>query len=307
MHLLIRSSLTMIDVESILYALGFENLRIGDREITALCPMHEQRLGRPDTHASWSINKNTGLHICFSCGWSGGIHTLYGDLGHEVPENLETEMLKASAAKILQKSERLEEDTEPFFLDPQDLVPVPQRMLDVRRLQAASVETYRVRWSKSRRSWAMPLFNPQTGVLMGYQFRQKGSEMNYPTGLVKGSTLFGILEMGESRSVALVESPLDAVRLHGVGVPAVSSFGAWVTKQQIALLSNRFTYVVLALDDDKTGRESAMNVRILLDRAGVPSIPFRYGNSGHKDPGDFVDDDDLRLAWERTIHPSVVR
>jgi DNA primase len=58
----------MIDVLATLERLGIEGKESGD-EYVARCPMHAARTGREDSHPSWSINLQTGLFLCFSCGY----------------------------------------------------------------------------------------------------------------------------------------------------------------------------------------------------------------------------------------------
>ena len=69
----------MINVEATLTALGIEGTLRGS-ELSAPCPMHEDRVGRPDANPSWSINIDTGLLNCFSCGYRGSVITLIADV-----------------------------------------------------------------------------------------------------------------------------------------------------------------------------------------------------------------------------------
>jgi hypothetical protein len=122
----------------------------------------------------------------------------------------------------------------------------------------------------------------------------------------KSVTLFGFHQCRDSDYCAIVESPLDAVRLFGIGVPAVSSLGAWVSKEQVTLLARNFTSVYLAMDDDKTGHKSVEIVAPMLRRAGTVPIPWDYeglyDDEGvpAKDPGDVASDAMLIASWERT-------
>lgn len=114
-------------------------------------------------------------------------------------------------------------------------------------------------------------------------------------------TLFGLYEMRQFNRVALVESPLDAVRLYGLGIPAVSSFGAWVSPTQVELLSRNFTSVVMMLDNDKAGKESTIHTAEALRRRGTIAIPFSYRGLKSKDPGDVEDDNMLLANWEWSL------
>jgi DNA primase len=134
---------------------------------------------------------------------------------------------------------------------------------------------------------------------MGWQRRQFGATFNWPKGIPKSETLFG-LHLLEDDRVALVESPLDVVRLHQAGVPAVSSFGAAVSHRQVDLLARNCAVVVLALDNDPTGIASAERLqRQLRKRTGV--VSWSYAGTKAKDPGEYEDDEELKAAWTRSL------
>jgi hypothetical protein len=70
-----------VSLVSLMMALSLEDIRDrGGTEISGRCPFHEQRTGerehRPD---HWSINRTTGLHQCWSCGYSGSLVRLVID------------------------------------------------------------------------------------------------------------------------------------------------------------------------------------------------------------------------------------
>jgi DNA primase len=305
----------MIDLEGVLANAGIGPLRTGSKEIGAPCPMHMARTGQADRNPSWSINRSTYAHHCFSCGYSGSLRGLLIDLTGVAPDELDHEIKKQSFFRNMEEFrarpvEEVEEDISealPVFTD-WDLVniyrDVPQRLLDGRHLQRAAVDHYQVRWTQEKQ-WLMPLRSP-SGSLLGAQYRQRGSVLTLPKEVAKSTTLFGFRQCCDNDYVALVESPLDAVRLYQVGVPAVSSLGAWVSREQIQLLARNFTRVYLALDNDKTGLEALNIIAPMLRKAGAAPIPWCYDNlydedgKPAKDPGDVADDDMLISSWERT-------
>lgn len=301
----------MIDLLGTLEGAGIENLKEGTKEISGLCPQHMERIGKVDKHSSWSINKFSFLHHCFSCGYSGTLTGLLVDQLGSAPENLEAELARNSFLKSLSKVSSVDVDIPPMpVVNDWSLAnmmeEVPQRLVDFRHLQRKAVDTYGVRWDSERRSWVLPI-RSNSGVLLGAQFRQKGTELNLPKGLEKSITLFGLCEMREHNTVALVESPLDAVRMFGCGIPAVSSFGAWVSAEQCILLARNFTNIVLTLDNDKVGRESTIQVQKVLRRRGAAVTLFNYRGltdaegSPAKDPGDVASDTDLWQAWNLSL------
>lgn len=299
---------TAFDVLHLLDKAGVQSLREGTKEISGKCPMHRQRLGREDRHASWSMNKTTFVHHCFSCGYSGTLTGLLIDLQGYAPENIEQEIAKESFLRTLTKIEKKETSAPP----PTEwelsnlLTDVSDSLLRLRNLKRHAVEKFQIRWDKKLQSWVIPVRSPD-GLLLGVQYRQKGSVINAPLGLKKSSTLFGIYEMKSEDCITLVESPLDAVRLYGAGIPAVSSFGAWVSEEQVTLLARNFKTVVLALDNDSTGRTASVDVAKSLRKKGSAVVPFLYDGlyttdgSLAKDIGDVPLDEDIRSAWRNTM------
>jgi DNA primase len=300
-----------MDLLLILEELGIEGIRDGGKEITAMCPVHEARTGHKDRHPSWSINRETGAHICFSCGWSGGLNALYVDLGHPLPDDLEQQLrvdaLKGKANKVLESKQTgdVEEETIEEQWSEQRLRvldPVPSRMADIRRLDVQALYKFGVLWDPTQRCWVLPI-RDEYGELLGVQLRQKGTELNQPKGMEKSGTLFGLHLHQHVRinTITLVESPLDAVRLDGLGIPAVASFGAWVSLEQVDLLSRHFLTVVLALDNDAPGQHATDRVEQLLREKRTFTVRFRYGRTRAKDPGDYESDEQLTYAWKQSF------
>lgn len=299
-----------MDVVPVLLELGLQGVRQRGDEITALCPMHERNLGRPDRHASWGINASTGLHQCFSCGYKGTITSLYFDITGVMPgPELVAEMVVGQFLGSLPTEGQGygDDDEAEEEWDPGDLVPVSQRMLDRRFLTAKSAEKFGVCFDRSRRCWFIPI-TTEFGELIGAQYKQVGSVSNMPFDVPKAQTLFGLYQaiMAGHSSVAVVESPLDVVRLDVAGVPAVGTFGTMVSKAQVVLLNRYFRFVVRAFDNDAPGAQADQILEGMLRRRGCPSLAWDYGGlydadgDPAKDPGAVPDSVALRAAWERS-------
>jgi hypothetical protein len=293
-------------VASILAQAGVRNIREGQKEITGSCPMHKERVGRADAHASWSMNRHTFVHHCFSCGYSGTLSMLLTDLQGYAPDDIETMVREATVGTNMRKLAERAEAKAPERRAATEwelthtLTDMPDRLLELRHLRREAVDAYGVRWDKTTKSWVLPIRDPN-GVLLGAQYRQKGNVLNLPEGLEKSVTLFGFSEMRQYNRVALVESPLDAVRLFGLGIPAVSSFGAWVSPTQVELLARNFTSVVMMLDNDKAGKEATAHTAEALRRRRCVPIPFSYRGLDAKDPGDVEDDSMLLANWQWSL------
>lgn len=303
----------MIDVLGLLEQAGVDRLREGRKEISGACPLHEKRTGKPDTHPSWSINRTTFVHHCFSCGYSGTLEGLLIDLTGAAPVDLEITLREQSVTRDWKTFvEKRQEGPAAVpvrrltdFVLRNILRDVPNRFLERRRLRRAAIDDMEVRYDAETRQVVMPIRMPN-GELLGAQYRQAGSVLTLPAGLPKSATLFGYTRVSQHDHVAVVESPLDAVRLYGLGIPAVASLGAWPSADQATLLARTFSAVYVALDDDKAGREGTTVLRKMLRSQGCATVPWIYDGlkdeDGErvKDVGDVADDDSLLRAWERT-------
>jgi DNA primase len=298
----------MIDLRDMLDAAGVQGLRETKKEIVGRCPGHVQRTGHEDQRPSWSVNKATYLHFCFSCGYKGTLTQLLVDLTGAAPVDLVDELRKQSFLSRIAVREAPEEMVAPVISEwalSNLLADVPTKLLELRYLMRSAIDAYQVRWNPDTRQWVLPIRDPR-GELMGAQYRQQGSVLTLPAGMAKSSTLFGYNEVKEHDWAVLVESPLDAVRLFGLGIPAFASLGAWVSREQVTLMARCFSYVVLALDNDKAGTEATGIVKPMLKKAGCAALTLRYDGlfdsdgSPAKDVGDVPNDDAILRAFDRT-------
>ena len=294
-----------MDATGLLIDLGINPIRQQGNEILAHCPMHTLRTGAPDRHPSWYYNTDRHVFLCFSCQYAGTLIDLYRDLELTPPDDLEMELATTSAVAKARKIQHvsIEVAREP---DPNvnewtlhHYAEVPQRLLDLKHLTREAVDFFEVRWDRERKMWVLPI-RTIDGTLIGYQFRAKGVEINYPKEVAKSSTLFGIAQQQDERRICLVESPLDAVRMYGIA-PTIAAMGAYVSDEQLRLIAGYFNIVVVALDNDKVGRQATQVVCSKLWRRGSAAFAFNYTGVSGKDPGDEPDDDVLRTAYKASF------
>jgi DNA primase len=275
-------------IEDLLEHIGIEDLRVMHDEIAGRCPMHEQRTGERENHPRhWSINRTTGVHHCFSCEYSGSLVKLIVDvtkvglweayqLLHRFDVDLETqdEEIWVPPLPPVQVAQKLGEFGSP-----------PERAIRRRRLKPATIKRFGVRWDHEESAWVFPIHGP-AGDLWGWQVKTADWVRNRPPGIRKSLTLFGIDIPWLSDSVVLVESPLDAMYLDGLGYPSMASFGAEISNTQMRLVIERFDELILALDNDKTGRTETE--RLLAERwhHRLPIHIFNYHDVRAKDPGE---------------------
>lgn len=298
----------MPDLRAYLESAGLRIVRQRGDEIEAFCPGHEARVGRPDTHASFGFNQDKGVGFCFSCKYSPTFSELILALTGFPPDG--DVMLDVAAHNIATKVKPPTTDDKrealsihPWMLE-HTFADVPERVLAFKRITLAAANAYGLRWDTQRHCYVIPVFDI-SGRPVWVQLRQKHGVMNMPEGIVKSDFLYNIHLVKDREVVALVESPLDVVRLGAAGIPAVSSFGAMVSERQIRLLSLHFPRVVLALDNDEAGRTGASFVARALKKRNTAVHPWPYNTpewERHwKDPGDCLSDDMLRNVWSRAL------
>ena len=312
---MVSSSLNILEA---LEAMSIEYVTRGV-EANALCPMHERMTGKEDRNPSWWINVETGAHICFSCHYKGNLLQLICDI-HQFYTKTSSNLLSydynaarnwlsgVSETPVEVLLERLR--SMPVFLTaPPKLLPMSearlavytaptQAALDSRGITETSAEKYGVLWDASKEYWILPLRDPETKNLLGWQ--EKGTKDRYfrnrPAGLVKSKTLFGI-ENQDERTVIVVESPLDCVRMDSAGIPgAVAVCGSSISEEQVKLL--RFSSKVIAAFDnpnsDAAGAKAAKEMLQWDRKYGLNLFFFNYGSSSKKDPGDMTAEE---LDW----------
>jgi hypothetical protein len=305
----------LVDVLLVLDALGIEHDERGV-ESHALCPMHQVRTGRADNSPSWWINTETGMHICFSCGYKGNLLQLVCDINEfykdvwgkdyaydyvaarlwlsqvsEIPVEKLLEMIQALPNRIeaIPKPLEMSEARLAVFVSP------PAEELAKRGITAEVAEQYGILWDDKKKNWILPLREQENNKLMGWQ--EKGTVhrtfFNRPGGLQKSKTLFGIENQNED-VVIVVESPLDTAHMASAGVTgAVAICGSSISEEQVKLL-RRSDKIIAAFDQDAAGYKASEELRKMARKYGLNLFFFSYPRGGAKDPGDLTADE---IAW----------
>ena len=292
------------DLADVLQRLGVSVSRVGEREITGRCPVHFKTTGKEDRSPSWSMNSTTGLWICYSCGARGTLSHLVSELTGEsdaivaVHKFLVTNSLtRMSSTKEVEQQPDVDWLTFSKFSVPSDA------RLQERNLDREAVRRYGIRWDTQYQSWIIPIVSP-SGELLGWQSKGKSRVLNYPIGVSKASTLFGIDSVNTGTCV-LVESPLDVVRLATVmdGVCGLASFGVHVSKAQIALLATYANKLIVALDNDEAGMTVGKKLFKNLPSFRHPVTWLRYAHTQAKDIGEMTDDEIYEAVTKASVFP----
>jgi len=281
------------DLVDVLTGLGVEVHKIQNDEINGRCPVHHLTKGRESTRFSWYLNSESGLWYCFSCGGRGNLSMLVSQLTNDPSAlwNVQTHLIDSGLRRLTSEEQEVREVYQPVdWSHYVKFAPMPERLLGVRKLDPEVASRYGIRWDTSNKATVIPIVSP-VGELWGWQLKKHGWVRNYPEGIHKGDTLFGI-ERAHADTALLLESPLDVVRFHsvyaGTDISAVASFGANISDRQVRILTDRFDGLIVAFDNDQAGRMETKRLR--------PRLPsFRHGikywkyDTDDKDLGDMSD------------------
>jgi len=282
--------------------LGIQVDYVRDDEIQGRCPAHPKNLGKLDRGGHWSVNITTGDHNCFACGFYGPFVTLVEYVrgrGREDAVDWINERGSIERARLMLEGGYIEDIAEPEVeiteADMALYVEVPEWACQNRDLDPESCDFYGVRWDEETYHWIIPIRDPWTGKLWGWQ--EKGEEdryfNNYPKHMQKSLTLFGFQQLQDDETAILVESPLDVVRLHTAGFPGgVACFGDRVSQEQMDLLNEVTSRILVAMDNDDAGERSSK----MLHKHWSSRFRLRFLNYGRLDVKDVGDMDDEEIA-----------
>jgi hypothetical protein len=279
-------------VEELLEKAAVSVVQVGEREISAHCPFHEDR------HPSFSMNKTSLKWICFQCGRSGTLISLLQDseigvsnVDYSSDTKTVLRAVRHSNLSVLKQEEEPDSDEvelDRFYVQAlyESFSAPPKWACEERLFPVDTASVFGVRCNKG---WVLPIKDPVADSLLGWQFKRLDFVNNFPKGTKKSRGLFGLQEARDKHlPVALVESPLDVLRLYAAGITAVSSFGAMVSNEQISLLVEVADEVWLALDADKAGQFQTERLYPKIARK-VPTRIIDFSD-GCKDPGDMTDE-----------------
>jgi DNA primase len=273
--------------------------------------MHKQRTGKDDHRPSWWINTETGAHICFSCGYKGNIYTLISDVKgidyHDARDYID-DTAEVPIDSLMKRIKEL-----PQYVVAEETIPMSEARLAVygeppdielkkRFLTREAVNKYEVLWDETNEAWILPIRNPETFSLLGWQ--EKGARgrffKNQPAGVKKSKTVFGVQHLNEEQLI-VVESPLDVVRLESVGIcGSVSIYGAMMSEEQAKII-RRAKRVIAAFDNDPAGKKACEQIRDYARKYGFDLLFFNYNGIDVKDVGDMTPSE-ISLGLETAKH-----
>jgi len=284
--------MTNDDMEELLTRLGIEIISSTGSEVKGSCPAHLERTGHIDHNPSWFINADTGAHICFSCGFKGGLYSLISyvqGIDYEKAREWigsEEDLILRYDRAVREKKNEIPEQTVITESMLSAFVTPPEEALLSRGISVSVAQKYEILWDRLRECWILPVRDAVTGSLCGWQ--EKGYKTrhfnNYPKGMKKNIALFGFQQY-TGGDMVVVESPLDVARLASVGVTGgVATFGCAISTSQINVIRGA-DRVVFAMDNDDAGHKASKELLKACKDYWFEAWFFDYSKTDCKDVG----------------------
>jgi DNA primase len=269
------------------------------------CPYHNN-----NRTPAGEVSKDSGLFFCFGCQTTRSLTELIMHMTNrtyfeavrfikskEVETNIESLVNKTlhAAPDFVQYDELLIKRLNKQALES----PRAMTYFEGRRITKESIAKFDLGYSDKQDSVIIPMQSPD-GMTIGFVARTiEGKEFKNTPGLPKSKILFNLHRVKASKTIYVVESSFDAIRLDQVGFPAVATLGANVSSSQIELLRKYFNQIVLIADNDEAGQ-------IMADRLSEKIgnlLTVVHPDKKYKDIGDMTDDEikTLKLSFDNVI------
>jgi len=277
---------------------------VGDNVII-FCPFHNNH-----RTPAGEVHKESGLFFCFSCQKTADLHELVmhitGRSYFEASRFINSKKTEQNIELEIQK--QLHAKPEFTLFDELVLARLYNQLLtsarakaylSSRKLDPESWVKFSLGYSEKQDMVTVPVHSPD-GLPLGFVGRSiEGKEFKNTPGLPKAKTLFNLHRVKTADRVLVVESSFDAIRLDQVGISAVATLGANVSRIQIELLQKYFNNITIVADNDEAGGN--MKDRIiekLGSRVSIITLEKQY-----KDVGDMTDEElrGLEFQFDKTI------
>lgn len=269
-----------------------------DSDFLIFCPFH----GNHRTPAG-EVDKSSGIFFCFSCHKACDlVELIMHTSGRTYFESVRYIKNKETASTI-------EDDinkqllVKPQFVEFDEFTikrlnnaaleaPRAARYYQGRMITKESVRKFQLGYSETQDMVTIPVHTPD-GMCVGFVGRSiEGKEFKNTPKLPKSKVLFNLHRVKTSRTVYVVESSFDAIRLDQCGMPAVATLGASVNGTQIELLQKYFNDVIVIADNDEAGGNMKDK---LVDKLGSRVTVLQLDKQ-YKDIGDMDDESIKKLA-----------
>lgn len=153
-----------------------------------------------------------------------------------------------------------------------------------RNINEESMKNFLLGFSTNKNMVTVPVFD-EFNKCLGFVGRSiEGKVFQNSVGLPKSKVLFN-LNKCKHTSIIVVESSFDAIRLNQVGLNAVATLGATVSRYQISLLQKYANSIIICPDNDEAGTKMIDKIVSDIKNKSVEVVSLQGG----KDVGDLDD------------------
>ncbi len=287
-----------VDVERLLTALGFNDVRRDGDELWMRCPFHREK------SASWSIIDNpegeaNGVFHCFGCQEDGDaidlVMRLHGSGYWTAVEWIIKHSLdrKRSPATTVNLVLDAKPSVSSFRLPPSvkvaplaDWATPPRRYLERRCVSAEQVERWGLGYASSGRLAGRIVFPiaDGNGRVQSYNARtfiedEKKYKQPHPDEGPKDGGIFGQRHWDlRAKTLVVTEGEFNALACEAAGFRTIAALsGSHLDNAQVAKMS-RFRRILIATDPDKAGRKVARLLEFnYADACDVRVVDFPPG------------------------------
>ena len=274
-----------------LLAAGIEIVSEVDIDFIIYCPFHNNSR----TPAA-EIHKTNGLFYCFACQETKELTEVVmqatGRSYFEAARLIDSKSDNKNLVEVLQETldkkvdfEEYDKETIERLHNNVSLNPKAIEYFKSRGITKDSVNKYKLGYSVAQDMVTIPVYSPDN-ICLGFVGRSiEGKRFKNTPGLPKSKTLFNLQRAKRYDKVFVVESSFDAIRLEQVGVHAVATLGATISKEQRKLLKQYFNQVIVLGDNDEAGQNMSKKMIAFFGSGCIaPSLP-----EGVKDVSDLSD------------------
>lgn len=296
---------TSEQIKRVLNGSGIEVVNEVDSDFIVFCPYHNNTR----TPAA-EVSKKSGIFFCFSCQISKSLTEFIMYISNrsyfEASRYIKSKEQESNLATLInqtlyKKPDYVEYDKE-LVKRLNDQAIKSSRAISYftnRKITKESIIKFELGYSEKQDMVTIPIQSPD-GMCVGFVGRSvDGKEFKNTLGLPKSKILFNLHRIKNLDHVYVVESSFDAIRLNQVGLPAVATLGANVSKIQTDLLQKYFNNIVVILDNDEAGQSMGQKI---IDRLGSRVFVIKLDDK-YKDIGDMDDDKikNLEFRFDKTI------
>jgi len=276
-----------------LLASGIDIVSEVDIDFIIFCPFHSN-----NRTPAGEVHKTSGMFYCFACQETKDLVEVvmqasgrsYFEAARLIDSKSDSKNILENVTQMLEKKIQFEEYDSEMIDKLNSNALSMERAADYyksRKITKESVIKYKLGYSDKQDMVTIPVYSPD-GICLGFVGRSvEGKVFKNTPGLQKSKTLFNLQRAKRYDKVFVVESSFDAIRLEQVGVHAVATLGATISKEQRKLLKQYFNQVIVLGDNDEAGRNMSKK---MIDFFGsgciAPSLP-----EGIKDVSDLSNDD----------------